>query len=241
MEAALFKCKGVIDETVDFGAQGRFGVVIALASLFLLDWGSTDHLDYRDGLYPRVRASVHGQIFWLEDGWFCSNSAGGVASIKMRPHLEQRFWVIYAGPFVGLMQILALLMINGYFGSPHLCKMAYLWAFCNLFNLLPVYPLDGGQIAWAIGSSIDRSWYQVFEFVELIVVGLLLSFIPFLGVFVLVFMALGWRMFARDNRRVRRALQMNWGQITLAIGLTLVLIISLLYVMVKMSPFAHTP
>ena len=70
--------------------------------------------------------------------------------------LTQKFWVSLAGPLPGLLLGIGLAILtsddplsspasNAYPAWVHTTSMFLI--FLNLFNLLPVYPLDGGQIA----------------------------------------------------------------------------------------------
>jgi len=76
---------------------------------------------------------------------------GALATARPREDatLWQKFWVLLAGPLPGLILglILALAMPR-FTDVPHwLGGAAWMLIGLNLFNLLPIYPLDGGQIA----------------------------------------------------------------------------------------------
>src|SRR6266404_458712 len=82
---------------------------------------------------------------------------GGVAYINPPPRPAATLWSIAAGPLVNVVLVLVFAAL-GVFGrnagwrlaAPHAYKL--LWAICYMnlglliFNLLPIYPLDGGQI-----------------------------------------------------------------------------------------------
>ena len=85
---------------------------------------------------------------------------GGVAFVSPPPRPGAVLWSIAAGPLVNvvLVALLALVSFSGVLGSLDLSPSAQhfvqqLW-FINImlliFNLLPIYPLDGGQILQAL-------------------------------------------------------------------------------------------
>jgi tetratricopeptide (TPR) repeat protein len=75
---------------------------------------------------------------------------GGLATArKDNATLTQKFWVSLAGPLPGIILgiILAIIAPFGQ-GSPSwLNETSLILIVLNLFNLLPIYPLDGGKIA----------------------------------------------------------------------------------------------
>ena len=58
-----------------------------------------------------------------------------------------------AGPASGLVA-LPMLVAGDWLGSPHVVLMACVWAAVNWFNLLPIFPLDGGWIV----KEILQAW-----------------------------------------------------------------------------------
>jgi Zn-dependent protease/regulator of sirC expression with transglutaminase-like and TPR domain len=74
---------------------------------------------------------------------------GAVATARKEDAtLAQKFWVSLAGPLPGLILGIGLAIAcrNGGYAS-WVRETAWMLIGLNLFNLLPVYPLDGGQIA----------------------------------------------------------------------------------------------
>ena len=55
-----------------------------------------------------------------------------------------------AGPALGTLGALAAFELSHVFNSPLLRALAYTGFFLNLFNLVPVPPLDGGRVAGAL-------------------------------------------------------------------------------------------
>ncbi|KAF3883844.1 MULTISPECIES: tetratricopeptide repeat protein [Nostocales] len=62
--------------------------------------------------------------------------------------LAQKFWISLAGPLPGLILGVGLAIASRNGGYPSwVIETAWMSIGLNLFNLLPIYPLDGGQIA----------------------------------------------------------------------------------------------
>ncbi|MBA3736888.1 MAG: site-2 protease family protein [Actinobacteria bacterium] len=76
---------------------------------------------------------------------------GALITLKQMPH---NAWneakLAIAGPIVGSAGALALYVAGVAFDSRALKALAFLGFFINLFNLLPVVPLDGGRIVAAL-------------------------------------------------------------------------------------------
>lgn len=75
-------------------------------------------------------------------------------SIKNR---EDEAYIGYAGPLVGGAAALALFLLTFLFPSPPkmLLVISYVATFINLFNLVPIRPLDGGRVTQIFGR-----WFQ---------------------------------------------------------------------------------
>jgi Zn-dependent protease len=85
---------------------------------------------------------------------------GGVAvGRKDGATLGQRMIVLFAGPLPGLLLAIAVAMIHPPSG-PQLREAVEILVVVNLFNLLPILPLDGGQIAHMLLFS-RRPWLDV--------------------------------------------------------------------------------
>ncbi|MDQ6625239.1 MAG: site-2 protease family protein [Verrucomicrobiota bacterium] len=82
---------------------------------------------------------------------------GGIAFVRPPPRPGAELWSIAAGPLVNvaLFPLLALARVfvfrsGAAFSSPDLYRLVVMIGYINvailIFNLLPIYPLDGGQI-----------------------------------------------------------------------------------------------
>jgi Zn-dependent protease len=85
---------------------------------------------------------------------------GALITLKQMPHdawREARLAI--AGPILGSVGALALYLAGAAYDSRELKALAFLGFFINLFNLLPVIPLDGGRITAALHPAL---WFLGF-------------------------------------------------------------------------------
>lgn len=93
--------------------------------------------------------------------------------------LKDKIIVIIMGPMWGMMLALVTWIIYLITGNIFLGVAAYWQALMNLFNLIPVNPLDGGQIFRSIISSINKRVADTFSLLSCIAFALL--FVKFLS------------------------------------------------------------
>jgi Zn-dependent protease len=87
---------------------------------------------------------------------------GAWINLKDQPRdVRTEAYVAVAGPLVGTVSAVAVYLWSRWTGSTLLLAIAYAGLFLNLFNLLPVSPLDGGRITaiisprvWLIGAPV---------------------------------------------------------------------------------------
>jgi Zn-dependent protease len=80
---------------------------------------------------------------------------GALISLKQMPHNAWReARLAIAGPLLGSAGALAIYLAGVAWDSRQLKALAFLGFFINLFNLLPVIPLDGGRITAALHPSL---------------------------------------------------------------------------------------
>ena len=69
-----------------------------------------------------------------------------VQGTKDKYSQKQSFIVVSAGPFPGLYLGVVLLIFSSIYKFDWLIELSFLFLFLNLINLLPIDPLDGGQL-----------------------------------------------------------------------------------------------
>lgn len=80
---------------------------------------------------------------------------GAFITMKQRPDdVETEAYVAYGGPFIGTLACFAVYFWARSEGSDLGLAIAYSGFFLNLFNLLPIAPLDGGRITSVLGPRI---------------------------------------------------------------------------------------
>jgi len=85
---------------------------------------------------------------------------GALITMKQMPRNAWReARLAIAGPILGSLGALALYIAGVAYNSPHLKGLAFLGFLINLFNLLPVIPLDGGRISAALHPAM---WFLGF-------------------------------------------------------------------------------
>lgn len=80
---------------------------------------------------------------------------GAWIELKDQPHdVETEAWVGFAGPLLGSIAALACYFVARHTGSQLLLALAYAGFFLNLFNLIPLSPLDGGRITAVLSPRV---------------------------------------------------------------------------------------
>ncbi len=106
---------------------------------------------------------------------------GAWIEMKDLPHdAETEAWVGLGGPFVGTLGALAAYLLARSYEAPWLLAVAYAGFFLNLFNLIPLSPMDGGRITavlsprvWLLGVPVLAAWFLYRPSVLLLLVGLM--------------------------------------------------------------------
>lgn len=87
---------------------------------------------------------------------------GAWIEMKEQPRdAETEAWIGLAGPVLGTIAALACYFVSRDSGSKLLLALAYAGLFINLFNLIPLSPLDGGRVTavlspriWLVGAPV---------------------------------------------------------------------------------------
>lgn len=122
---------------------------------------------------------------------------GAAVMMKKLPQdAETEAYIAIYGPFIGGLGAIAALIMGFVTGSEPLYVIAFLGFLLNLFNLLPMYPLDGGKIAAAISR-----WLWVIGLIGGIV--LIVHFKMFI---LLLFWGLfAWELYSSYRRKKKAA------------------------------------
>jgi Zn-dependent protease len=176
-------------------------IKVLLAGSALAGWSIIFSWEFALVLIAVIMFHEYGHVWAMKKmgmktkGFYIIPFVGGVAiGDKAKTHWQQVF-IAMMGPSFGLVMSIVFYLIYLATESHWIGLMASVSALLNIFNLLPVMPLDGGQVVKSIVFSGRSKW----QFISLLVVsaaafalsinlGLsLLSFFIVLGVIDLVF------------------------------------------------------
>ncbi|UBF25074.1 tetratricopeptide repeat protein [Kovacikia minuta CCNUW1] len=118
--------------------------------------------------------------------------------------LSEKVWVLLAGPLPGLILGIGLAMTTDRSGAPDWAwKGVWMLISLNLFNLLPIFPLDGGKIAnllWFSRHPYTDVLFKVFAVVVLLLLGLGSPFILPIAILVAITIPSGFRSAKLDSQ-----------------------------------------
>jgi Zn-dependent protease len=104
---------------------------------------------------------------------------------KERASIAEKVWISLAGPLPGL--ILGIIFAIAFPSNDlWLRDASFILIFVNLFNLLPIYPLDGGQIVNLLIFSRHPYLVVVFQSIGVLLLGAIGLMQPFMLVFALL-------------------------------------------------------
>lgn len=132
--------------------SGNSAFWISIALFFLIGWLVWDMnfvLNILVVLYIHERGHFEAMRWfgYRERSILFLPLLGAVASgVPCEQNRYQHGWVILAGPWVGLLSSVAAYGLYWITGWEFLWMYAFLAWIINCFNLLPFYPLDGGQL-----------------------------------------------------------------------------------------------
>nr|WP_255807495.1 site-2 protease family protein [Cohnella mopanensis] len=118
---------------------------------------------------------------------------GAFVSLKDRPRdAATEAYMAYGGPLAGLISFLPAVVLYETTGEPFWALVVFLGALINLFNLIPVSPLDGGRIVSVLSTKI---W-----FAGLLVLGVVVAISPSPILFLIIIIGLfSWWNRAKEN------------------------------------------
>lgn len=115
---------------------------------------------------------------------------GGVAVGGDRYASEvERGGVALMGPGFSLLTTALFAVLAGQSGDPMLRELASMSALLNGFNLLPIQPLDGGQIMQALLSRLDPGVARVFHMIALLSGGAIALYLGSLALLMVLLLA----------------------------------------------------
>ncbi|MTT32589.1 hypothetical protein GMB86_11285 [Terrilactibacillus sp. BCM23-1] len=139
-----FKLSSLVSLVLSLSVYAIFyGWSFAVALMYSLILHETGHM-----IAAKQRGIKTSPVFFIP---FIGATVGIKDEIK---HSKDESYVAYAGPFLGMLATLLAIGLYLLTHSSLYALMVYLGSILNLFNLLPVSPLDGGRIVSAISPRI---------------------------------------------------------------------------------------
>ncbi|MBO1350662.1 MAG: tetratricopeptide repeat protein [Hormoscilla sp. GUM202] len=196
-------------------------VLFAISFISLLDWVSFLHLQFL--------LILIGVIFLHEAGHFLAMKCFGyqdksiffipffgaaATGHKEEATLTEKVWVLLAGPLPGLVMGIGLaIAIYGKFQFPvWLATASGMLIGINLFNLLPIYPLDGGKVADLLLFSrypYTDVMFKLFTVVMLVLLGMEYPILLFIAVGVGLTIPLSFKTAEIDVKLRKELLQLS--------------------------------
>lgn len=151
-------------------------IVSFLGYYLLTNWKISLFLMLAVGIHECGHVWAMNKMKLENNGFYFIPFIGGVAINKdeYKSYL-QKIFVSIMGPLWGAIMSLACVFIYILTGNVLFATSAILVAGFNLFNMLPLYPLDGGQIVKTISVSINKNVGFIFQ-----ILSIALSIIMFL-------------------------------------------------------------
>lgn len=133
----------------------------------LFDWKVAVAILAMIGLHESGHVAAMRRYGVPTSGFYFLPFLGGVALAKKHPNSHKAWAVIVlAGPAVGATLSLAALAGWWLTGQTWMAVLAIVNGLLNLFNLLPIYPLDGGQLVKILATTSSTRWALGFAVVS---------------------------------------------------------------------------
>ena len=139
-------------------------------------------------------------------GWYAIPFIGGaaIAEEKYRTYGENAYIAIM-GPIWGMLMALAAAGLYWVTGQPLWAATGAWMATLNLFNLLPITPLDGGQLIKSIAFSINKTlgvWFLGFSILLGVIVMWKFHILLFAILLVVGALEMAYEIYARRRLRL---------------------------------------
>lgn len=212
----------------------------ALAGTALAGWSWLFNIEFALAIIISLLIHEYGHIWAMKraglkvKGVYLIPFLGGVAVSERFQTRWQEFKIAIAGPFVGTLGAVFAWLLWLQTGHDFFALLTALGLLINLFNLLPIVPLDGGQVVKAAVFSL-QSKAAKFAMLGLNIVLVVAAFyfdftlLGFFGMIGVIDLA-----FANRSDKISHAPMSNTG-IMLTIGSYLGLIAALVWLSVEMA------
>lgn len=128
---------------------------------------------------------------------------GFVSGKKQQVSQLQLSLIILAGPLPGIIIGLLLLAFGGAQGNETLKMLSNTFLFINLFNLLPIFPLDGGRLLEALFMKQNHIIRLVFGIISVMIL-VVLFILSFNLILLLVPALMVWELYNETkNQKIR--------------------------------------
>jgi Zn-dependent protease len=167
---------------------GLFLLTFALYSI-LFNWKFAILLMLSISLHESGHVWAMRKVGIFTKGFYFVPFFGGVAvGDNSYKSYADRVIVFIMGPLWGMLMALGTLFLYWLTDNPLLGAAAYWQGMLNLFNLLPVNPLDGGRIFNAIFASVNKKVGDIFSVLSILALGLIVwKFKAPIAIFIVVF------------------------------------------------------
>ena len=184
---------------------------IGLAGLSLAGYAAV--FNWKFGLLLMIAIGFHesGHVWAMKKmgiktkGFYFLPFIGGaaIAEEQYKTYGENAY-VAIMGPIWGAFLAGICAVAYGITGVPMLAAAAAWMATLNLFNLLPITPLDGGQLVRSIAFSIHKGLGVVFLVLSMLLAGFVMYKLR-IGLFVLILLVGGLELFFELRYRFKMA------------------------------------
>jgi putative peptide zinc metalloprotease protein len=221
--------------------QGGKALKIALAGMALSGWTILYSLPFALALIATLVFHEYGHLramrgFGIKTkGMYLIPFVGGIAVGEQAKTHWQDVYIAMMGPVFGLLMTVAFYALYLATANHFAGLVASVSALVNVFNLLPIHPLDGGRVVRALVFSGRSRW----AFVGLLAISAacfavstlfgfaLLSFFIVIGVIDLL---TGWKQIATDQKTrldgYGMVFSLAWYLVTIALFLAVIVLIA---------------